>query len=115
MKEENLKPSDKDELRLRVQAIRVKPAGIYVLPLPVPRTKLPSGPGGRTIPSNAKTFPFAQTVEAYKYLESNAQVGKLVIMVPSLKALRRCISTSLFGAHSYGTTPTLAALLSVVK
>jgi NADPH:quinone reductase-like Zn-dependent oxidoreductase len=30
----------------------------------------------------AKTFPFAQTVEAYKYLESNAQVGKVVITVP---------------------------------
>lgn len=30
----------------------------------------------------AKSFPFAQTVEAYKYLESNAQVGKVVITVP---------------------------------
>jgi NADPH:quinone reductase-like Zn-dependent oxidoreductase len=30
----------------------------------------------------AKTFPFAQTVEAYKYLESNEQVGKIVITVP---------------------------------
>jgi len=27
-------------------------------------------------------FPFAQTVEAYKYLESNAQVGKVVITAP---------------------------------
>jgi hypothetical protein len=27
-------------------------------------------------------FRFAQTVEAYKYLESNAQVGKVVITVP---------------------------------
>jgi len=26
--------------------------------------------------------PFAQTVDAYKYLESNAQVGKVVITVP---------------------------------
>ena len=30
----------------------------------------------------AKTFPFAQTVEAYNYLESNAQIGKVVITVP---------------------------------
>ena len=30
----------------------------------------------------ARTFPFAQSVEAYKYLESNAQVGKVVITVP---------------------------------
>jgi NADPH:quinone reductase-like Zn-dependent oxidoreductase len=30
----------------------------------------------------AKTFPFAQSVEAFKYLESNAQVGKVVITVP---------------------------------
>ncbi len=30
-------------------------------------------------PKIAKTFPFAQTVEAYKYLESNQQVGKIVI------------------------------------
>ena len=33
-------------------------------------------------PKIAKVFPFAQTVEAYKYLESNAQVGKVVITVP---------------------------------
>src|SRR5271165_1055291 len=30
---------------------------------------------GRFRPKVARTFPFAQTVEAYKYLESNAQVG----------------------------------------
>ena len=33
-------------------------------------------------PKIAKTFPFAQTVDAYRYLESNAQVGKVVITVP---------------------------------
>ena len=37
---------------------------------------------GRFHPKVAKTFPLAQTVEAYKYLESNAQVGKVVITVP---------------------------------
>ncbi len=37
---------------------------------------------GRFHPKIAKTFPFAQTVAAYKYLESNAQVGKVVITVP---------------------------------
>jgi NADPH:quinone reductase-like Zn-dependent oxidoreductase len=37
---------------------------------------------GRFRPKIAKVFPFAQTVEAYKYLESNAQVGKIVISVP---------------------------------
>ncbi|WP_158750835.1 zinc-dependent alcohol dehydrogenase family protein [Acidobacterium sp. S8] len=37
---------------------------------------------GRFTPRIAKTFPFAQTVEAYKYLESNAQVGKIVVTVP---------------------------------
>jgi NADPH:quinone reductase-like Zn-dependent oxidoreductase len=36
---------------------------------------------GRFRPKVAKIFPFAQTVEAYKYLESNAQVGKVVISV----------------------------------
>ncbi len=30
-------------------------------------------------PTIAKTFPFDQTVEAYKYLESNEQIGKVVI------------------------------------
>ena len=30
-------------------------------------------------PKIAKTFPFAQTVEAYQYLESNEQIGKIVI------------------------------------
>jgi NADPH:quinone reductase-like Zn-dependent oxidoreductase len=37
---------------------------------------------GRFHPKVAKTFPFTQTVDAYKYLESNAQVGKVVITVP---------------------------------
>jgi NADPH:quinone reductase-like Zn-dependent oxidoreductase len=37
---------------------------------------------GRFRPKIAKTFPFAQTFDAYKYLESNAQVGKIVVTVP---------------------------------
>jgi len=37
---------------------------------------------GRFVPKIAKTFPFAQTVEAYQYLESNMQIGKVVITVP---------------------------------
>ncbi|HTA84795.1 MAG TPA: zinc-dependent alcohol dehydrogenase family protein [Silvibacterium sp.] len=37
---------------------------------------------GRFMPKIAKTFPFAQTVEAYQYLESNVQIGKVVITVP---------------------------------
>jgi NADPH:quinone reductase-like Zn-dependent oxidoreductase len=37
---------------------------------------------GRFVPKIAKTFAFAQTVEAYQYLESNQQVGKVVITVP---------------------------------
>jgi NADPH:quinone reductase-like Zn-dependent oxidoreductase len=36
---------------------------------------------GRFVPKIAKTFPFAQTVEAYEYLESNQQIGKVVITV----------------------------------
>ena len=34
---------------------------------------------GRFKPKVAKTFPFSQMVEAYQYLESNQQVGKVVI------------------------------------
>lgn len=37
---------------------------------------------GRFVPKIAKTFPFAETVQAYQYLESNQQVGKVVITVP---------------------------------
>ena len=37
---------------------------------------------GRFRPKVAKIFPFSQTIDAYKYLESNAQVGKVVITVP---------------------------------
>ena len=37
---------------------------------------------GRFVPKVAKTFPFAQTQDAYRYLESNQQVGKVVITVP---------------------------------
>jgi NADPH:quinone reductase-like Zn-dependent oxidoreductase len=37
---------------------------------------------GRFVPKIARTFPFAKTVEAYQYLESNQQVGKVVITVP---------------------------------
>lgn len=36
---------------------------------------------GRFHPQIAKTFPLAQSVDAYKYLESNQQVGKVVITV----------------------------------
>ena len=34
---------------------------------------------GRFKPEIAKTFPFAETMDAYKYLESNEQVGKVVV------------------------------------
>jgi NADPH:quinone reductase-like Zn-dependent oxidoreductase len=37
---------------------------------------------GRFRPKIAKTFPFVQVADAYRYLESNAQVGKVVITVP---------------------------------
>ena len=37
---------------------------------------------GRFVPKIAKTFAYKDTVEAYKYLESNQQVGKVVISVP---------------------------------
>ena len=36
---------------------------------------------GRLKPKIAKTFPFAQSADAYKYLESNEQIGKVVITV----------------------------------
>ncbi len=36
---------------------------------------------GRFHPKIAKTFPIEKTVEAYQYLESNAQIGKVVITV----------------------------------
>ena len=37
---------------------------------------------GSFVPKIAKTFAFQQTVDAYRYLESNQQVGKVVITVP---------------------------------
>ncbi len=37
---------------------------------------------GRFHPKIAKTFPLEQSVEAYRYLASNQQVGKVVITVP---------------------------------
>jgi NADPH:quinone reductase-like Zn-dependent oxidoreductase len=36
---------------------------------------------GRFIPKIAKTFPFDRLADAYRYLESNQQVGKVVITV----------------------------------
>lgn len=36
---------------------------------------------GRFVPKIAKTFPLEQAADAYRYLESNAQVGKVVITV----------------------------------
>jgi NADPH:quinone reductase-like Zn-dependent oxidoreductase len=36
---------------------------------------------GRFHPKIAKTFPLAQSIEAYQYLESNQQVGKIVITI----------------------------------
>lgn len=37
---------------------------------------------GRFVPKIAKTFPFEQTIEAYRFLESNQQIGKVVITIP---------------------------------
>lgn len=37
---------------------------------------------GRFVPKIAKTFAYEDTIEAYRYLESNQQVGKVVIRVP---------------------------------
>jgi NADPH:quinone reductase-like Zn-dependent oxidoreductase len=37
---------------------------------------------GRFRPKIAKIFPFAETIDAYRYLESNTQVGKVVVTVP---------------------------------
>jgi NADPH:quinone reductase-like Zn-dependent oxidoreductase len=36
---------------------------------------------GRFHPKIAKTFPLAQSIEAYQYLESNQQVGKVIITI----------------------------------
>jgi NADPH:quinone reductase-like Zn-dependent oxidoreductase len=37
---------------------------------------------GKLKPVIAKTFPFEQIVEAHRYLESNQQIGKIVVTVP---------------------------------
>jgi NADPH:quinone reductase-like Zn-dependent oxidoreductase len=37
---------------------------------------------GRFVPKVAKTFPFERTVDAYRYVESNQQMGRVVITVP---------------------------------
>ena len=37
---------------------------------------------GRFVPQIARTFAFKDTIEAYRYLESNQQIGKIVITVP---------------------------------
>ena len=64
--------------------------GYSLLGITLDPDKLPAGKkyvfdrlaDGRFHPKIAKTFPFAQVVEAFKYLESNAQIGKVVITVP---------------------------------
>jgi len=38
---------------------------------------------GHLKPVVAKTFPFAQIVDAHRYLESNQQLGKIVVTVNS--------------------------------
>ena len=37
---------------------------------------------GQLRPIISKTFPFNQIVEAHRYLESNEQLGKIVVTVP---------------------------------
>jgi NADPH:quinone reductase-like Zn-dependent oxidoreductase len=37
---------------------------------------------GRFVPRVAKTFPLEQTVDAYRYLESTQQIGRVVITIP---------------------------------
>ncbi len=36
---------------------------------------------GRLVPIVAKTFPLAEIVDAHRYLESNQQIGKIVVTV----------------------------------
>jgi len=36
---------------------------------------------GKLKPLVAKTFPLAQIVEAHRYMESNQQIGKIVVTV----------------------------------
>lgn len=37
--------------------------------------------GGKLKPVIAKTFPFEEIVEAHRYLESNQQIGKIVVTI----------------------------------
>lgn len=37
---------------------------------------------GRFVPRVVKTFPIAQTVDAYRYLESTQQIGRVVVTIP---------------------------------
>jgi NADPH:quinone reductase-like Zn-dependent oxidoreductase len=37
---------------------------------------------GRFVPKIAKTFPLEQTVDAYRYIESNQQIGRVIVTVP---------------------------------
>ena len=37
---------------------------------------------GRFVPKIAKTFPLERTVDAYRYIESNQQLGRVVITIP---------------------------------
>ena len=41
---------------------------------------------GRFVPKIARTFAYKDTAEAYRYLESNQQVGKVVITVPQSRS-----------------------------
>jgi NADPH:quinone reductase-like Zn-dependent oxidoreductase len=37
---------------------------------------------GRFVPKIAKTFPLERTVDAYRYIESNQQTGRVVVVIP---------------------------------
>jgi NADPH:quinone reductase-like Zn-dependent oxidoreductase len=36
------------------------------------------------MPRIDRTFPLSEIVEAHRYMESNAQIGKIVVTVPSV-------------------------------
>jgi NADPH:quinone reductase-like Zn-dependent oxidoreductase len=84
--EEPIPEPGKGEVRLNVKAIGLNRAEVMFrsgqyLESPVLPSKLGYEAAGVVKPRIDRVFPFAQIVEAHRYMESNEQIGKIVVTV----------------------------------
>ncbi len=70
-----------DGLQLRVDPVTRSFVSSFTEPTPLPLIIIDGLAAGKLKPVIAKTFPLDQIVADHRYLESNQQIGKMVVTV----------------------------------